>query len=480
MKIGNIAVLTGGLAAGSLAGSAIVHGSEQGSSAKAVTIAGGAAAALGGLGLAAATYFTHGSATSTFLKGANLLGVGLFAAGTSAAIGAALTKQRPASNPNGPAPAPGGASGSIAAMRELSTDAWAAQALDADSRSLLAAGAGATGTSGSAAARIAQELSADEWVGATYSPFERAQLAVAGVEAGRTGDQVATTQVNVDGSQDTSGTPATADLESTADRTMLAAAAIRGGRTGEDAAFTYAGIRNHDTDGIDPHQAARLAAAAMEGGGDLEGAVAAIDAISANAATRDLAKGAQVTLAGGAVRGGITGDQAAHAYATIVADPWVGSLVESADLSTDQVARLSAAASARGLSADDALLTFVNAAADEQVYDQAEDYEQVLDLAIGALAGNHTGEEAAAAYRAVSARDASTASLPVDTRFELAAAALAGGGAQAVIDAYRQSSTDSAFTGSTGEAADALLATGRGFDATSDSELLDWYAHQVG
>ena len=125
-------------------------------------------------------------------------------------------------------------------------------------------------------------------------------------------------------------------------------------------------------------------------------------------------------------------------------------------------------------------LTFVHAAYADAVCESGGDYGEGVDLSIGALAGLHIAAEAAAAFREVSAGGASTASLPVSTRFELAAAALAGTGTRDVIAGFQRSSTDASFTSVTSDVHDAILATGNGFDATSDSELVDWYAGAVG
>jgi hypothetical protein len=504
MRAANIGVLVGGVVAGALIGRAAVGGSEQGSGAKGLTIGLGAAGAgLGGLA-AWKSYHTVGSATSGALRGVNLLGVGAVGLGVGAVIAGALSRGKtpvftPLPTPGGPTtpnapnvpggpstpgvPSTPGAASPVAAsasMSTLSNDPWVSQNVDVSARSLLAAGTSRVGVDGAAAGRLYQELSSDEWVGANYSVMDRVGLAIAGAEAGRTGTEVATTQVNVDGALDTSGTPATADLESPSDRSMLAQAAVRGAVDGETAAFVYAGIRNHDVEGIDPHQAARLAAAALEGGASLEEATGAIDEVAAHRATRALPKADQITLAGGALRAGTTGTQAATDYATVAGDEWVKELLAAGDLSTDQAARLSAAATSRQLSGEDAALTFVNAASDDVVWESAEDYEQVVDLSIGALAGLHTGAEAATAFREVSARGAATASLPVSTRFELAAAALAGTGTRDVIAGFQRSSTDASFTAVTSDVHDAMLATGNGFDATSDSELVDWYTGAVG
>jgi hypothetical protein len=488
MRIANVSMLIGGIAAGAVVGNRIVHGSEHGSAVKGSTIGIGAGAVALGLTGAAASYFASGSATSSALRGANLLGVGVVGLGLGAAIAGALTKQQPLpftplptpDTPAGPgAPTAGSAGDPSAAMRAVSTDPWVKSNIDVNGQSLLAAGAAAVGVDGASAAGVLKDLSADEWVGTSYSQLDRVGLAIAGIEAGRTGGEVATTQVNVDGALDTAGTPATADLEAAADRAMLAQAAIRGAVDGETAAFVYAGIRNHDVSGIDPHQAARLAAAAVEGGASLEEATGAIDEVASNAKTRSLPKPDQITLAGGALRAGTTGTQAASDYATVAGDEWIGELIDTGDVTTDQAARLAAAATSRGLSGDDAALTFVNAASDDVVWDTAENYEQVIDLSIGALAGLHTGAEAAQAFRDISAPGTSTASLPVDARFELAAAALAGSGSSDVIAAFGRASNDASFTGATSDTNDALLATGRGFDATSDSELADWYADAI-
>jgi hypothetical protein len=486
MRAANVAMLVGGLAAGAVIGSRVVAGSEQGSSSKAWMIGGGAAAGVAGTAGAWLAYHTAGSATSAALKGANLLGVGLMAAGVGAAIAGALTKQKapvapaptptPTPTPNEPAPPTAGSRGASAIMGAFEQDSWMTANTAVGERSLLAAGAAKVNADAAGASRVLQDLSKDEWVGATYSPLERVGLAIAGLEAGRTGEQVATTQVNVDGAVDTAGQPATGDLESTADRSMLAQAAIRGAVDGETAAYVYAGIRNHDVEGIDPHQAARLASAALEGGASLEEAIAAIEEVKAHPATSGLPKADQVTLASGAARARTSGTQAAQDYATVAGDQDIAPILESGDLTTDQAARLAAAATVRQLSGEDAALTFVNALADDAVWETAEDYEQVIDLSIGALEGKRTGAEAASAFRTINS-GVSTRSLPASTKFELAAAAIAGDGATSVVNAYKQSSTDSAFTNGTNAVQDALLATGRGFDATSDSELLDWYVN---
>ena len=507
MRATNVATLGIGLAAGATIGAISAIRAEDAGSSTVPGLLVGAGVGVGGGLLAKVAYRPFMTGAS---HGVNLLGVGALGAGVGAVVGGAIagalherSPERAIVEHDGAAPPEvgtpstppaGGGDGGIVIpavetdvatnMRALQGNAWVMGHTTAQDRALLAAGAVHAGVSIDAAITTMRGIASDEWVGQSYGTLDQAQLAVAAMEANRTGAEAATTMVNVDGTVDETGTfglqdgeQLTIDIEDAGQRAELAAAAIRGGATGADAAVAYATVRYGL--GLDVANSVKLATAALEAGATPEAAVASFRAVSDGS---KLSVSDRATLAAADVHANSTapnGSQAAKDFADFAKDPFVAQLLASGELTSDQAARVVAAGIRANVTGAQSALTFSNALANENVWNAKQNFEQAVDLAIGAIGNYRTGDEAARALRTISQPGAATAKLSPTARFELAGAALSGSSPVSdIVAAYGAARSDRTFTAGTTKPQDALLATATAgvFDASADSEFADWYA----
>lgn len=495
VSLGRAALLGGGIVAGGALGYLAISATRDNPGGRTVaswlTLGGGVAGAIGGYALAKAAY------QKSSVGG--MLGVAMLAVGIGAVIGgggglltipidvpqiATPVVKPPTSNPGGttnpgetPTP-PTAAASASAVLGALDAHTFVAQHTTDAERVLLAAAALQAGADGSAAATAFQQLSQDKWAGQVLAAGDRVMLVAAALEKGRSGAEAATTFANIDAAVDEGGAPVTKDLEDQPHlRAVLAAAAIRGDAIGEDAAFKYGNISIAIGDRTSVHERVTLTAAALEGAMTASEAVAAFEQVNRHAVTHRLSTADRVKLAAGALRGSAPASAAIDAYKVISADEWAGKV-----LTPSLIATLAATAAQEGVSGNDALLTFVNAAADEYTFNEAPEYDQLVQLAVGGIEGKRTGAEAATAFVNVSANERVYDTLDVNARFQLAAAALSTQQATGrdVAAAYERIRGDASLR-QTSPMQDALLAVAmvKGFDADSSSQLLDWYLAAV-
>ncbi len=342
-------------------------------------------------------------------------------------------------------------------------------------RSIIASAIVDSSSSVQKAEDVFSKLTANAYVRGSLSGTDLALLTATAVEAGGTGEWAAAIFQNIEAAQDTGGGYITDDLE-LKDVVSLARGAMIARQTGEHSANTYGNIAadNFVYQNTTPSQRASVAAAALETNYSGAEAIDLFNKIAQRVEVEDPAEVGSVVapLVVGAMRGQVPADDAASLYKGVARDTDV-----SGNLTAPQIARLAGAAIEHRLTADDAALTFVNIAADDVAYNDADDWEQILRMSVGSLQGLRTGAETAAIYRALS-QGAGTSALDKDARFTLAAAAASveGLSADKVIQAY--GAVGGKLPQGVGKnSREHMLLTAAavgGFDSDTTSDQLDW------
>jgi hypothetical protein len=376
-------------------------------------------------------------------------------------------------NPPTPGPTPGPAPDVSKKFDAISGDA-SVQSLTVGERALLASVATQEKASVKDTLAVYNALANDEYLATVTTPSERGILTSAALEAKSNAadgysatEQAVATMANTDyylwvedASLPDGGAYA---VEDSASRVKLAAAGLRGLATGEDSANKYLNIAAGLPD-LTEAQNVELASAALEGQMLGSEAVEMFTAIDADSSLSALSDDAKVALAAGALRGGKSAEDASAGMSAVAGD-YPGEV-----LTADEQASLVGTALEAGLTGDDAVLTYVNLASNEAVYEGTSE-QQKLEIANAALRGYKTGEDAASAFNAVTADTGAAGSAPVEDQVRLAAASLQGDSAASVVTgAYNNIPTPDGK-----ERVLMASAQAGGLDTGPPSPLIEWY-----